>query len=204
MKIIDTAELIPQIGQLEADGITGFALYARVDRTPLSEVQRMALLGAPIVWIWEEGEPTSADYFNADQGAIDARKALLYFQSFGTLIQGPYKIFPTVDYDASEDDLAVTPDGCVIAYLRAFHAVIMNNNADSRVGVYGSGLTCETAIAAGVAHWGWMDQSTGHAGHTEYLDRADIVQGPSTTIDGVNCDTDEVNNEDVLTYLKAS
>lgn len=62
-----------------------------------------------------------------------------------------------------------------------------------KVGVYGSGLVCSTLKAKGLVDYTWLAQSTGWAGYHDWLDKADLVQGRETHLEGADIDTDIVS-----------
>jgi hypothetical protein len=57
------------------------------------------------------------------------------------------------------------------------------------VGVYGSGATCSAMLKAGLAHLGWLSQSTGWDGYSQFTTWV-IKQGPEQAIRGLNSDSD--------------
>ena len=188
---IDTTEsTVNHVHALVAEGIQAVLLYARSDRTGTQQIAGLRSMGVQIGWIWEKGNPTSANYFSQSQGVVDATRFLS--EAAGLGIPMDSTVFACVDYDATQDDI----DGPITDYMTAFHQQVKDGGY--MVGVYGSGLTCECMIAKGIAHYGYLDQSTGHQGHTSYLSRADIIQGPSGTVCGLACDHDVVVNADVV------
>ena len=171
-------------------GFRAVGLYMRPDRCSIDVVRELHSAGIRIFAIWEKGNPTSAAFFNARQGQQDASAGSSFAQAMGMPKGKP--LFACVDYDASLSD----DHGPVLDYMTAFH-----QEAKARgylTGVYGSGQTCQFMIDRGVAHYGFLDQSTGHAGHAAFMPKAAIVQGVSKTILGLDCDLDTVRSEEVL------
>ena len=181
LKAFDTADVTTgHAHAILAAGYQAVGIYLRADRAPAAMVEGLRSVGIKIFSIWEKGYPTSAAYFTAEQGKADgeaaAEYALLLKQPQGTTIS------PCVDYDSNPDD--------VKAYLIAFHDAIKIHGYHSLP--YGNGATLQWAIDAGYAVGGFLSQSTGFQGYTEFKPKAKIVQGSTETVLGFDVDLDTV------------
>jgi hypothetical protein len=119
-------------------------------RKNLSRTEAAALCaaGLRIAAVWEDGSPTNAAYFGHKKGLSDGKAAFNYAKgTIGQPLNAP--IYFAVDYDASAQDL----EGLIIPYFQgiseAFHTAAGAGLAYP-IGVYGSGLTCRTLLAAGL------------------------------------------------------
>jgi len=169
-------------------GFEAVGLYARLDRSPLTAVQDAHKAELKIFTIFETGFPTGPRYFTQNQGYSDGEAAIewIYAVDPGNLAWGK-PIFACVDYEASESDLPA-----IHSYFRAFQGKMKEKGY--LASVYGSGPVCKSLIAAGLAHSGWLSQSTGWAGYSEFVDKAVIVQGVETDMFGFNIDLDDVRD----------
>ena len=192
MKAFDTAIITTgRAHEIRAQGYGAVIKYLRPDRTTLEEVQGLHSVGLKVVSVWERGQPNHAAYFNADQGKADGEAATQFAYSIGQPSQTT--IFFAVDYDADRGDLDAIRD-----YLAAAREVC--DGYGYTASIYGSGLVCTEMESLGLAHFGWLAQSTGWAEYPtaeSTLSTYAIVQGPSTTILGWDCDADTINNPDV-------
>lgn len=187
MRGIDTADVTTgKAHELLAAGVQAVGIYLREDRAPKEAVDGLRSVGIKVFSIWERGYPTSADYFASERGTSDAAEACSYADSLGQPPATP--IFACVDCD-------VSPDACR-DYMAAFHAEC--SKSGYLAGVYGSGLVCSTFVAEGIAHYGYLAQSSGWPGFEDYKSDAAIVQGSGETVCGLDADGDEILNETVL------
>ena len=143
------------------------------------EAQLLSEGGIDIVAVYEDG-PTSYSYFGASRGTSDANGALAQALSVGQ--PSGSAIYFTVDYDATESDIA----GNITAYFAAVAATIGMQYA---VGVYGSGDVCTAILDSGYATLAWLAQSTGWGGYPDFTDWA-IKQGNEGSICGLDSDSD--------------
>jgi hypothetical protein len=149
-----------------------------------AEAQLISQNGLEIVAVYEDG-PTSASYFSAARGTADANGAMQQAAAIGQ--PAGSAIYFTVDYDAEESDIT----GCITAYFQAVRAAIGDAFA---VGVYGSGATCTAIMAAQLADFAWLAQSTGWSGYTGFANWA-IKQGPEKSVCGLNSDLDDAHGD---------
>lgn len=177
------------ISCLQSSGITFVGrYYSRTTKIAgkkltASEAQLITQAGLQLVAVYEDG-PTSYSYFSAQRGADDAAGAAQQAASIGQPVGSA--IYFTVDYDASDDEIA----GNITAYFNA----IAGSLGDYEVGVYGSGSVCSAILAAGLAKYAWLAQSTGWSGFSEFTDWS-IKQGPEQSVCGLNSDTDDAHGD---------
>jgi hypothetical protein len=138
--------------------------------------------GLFIVSLWEDGDPTSAEYFSSARGCTDAKSYLA--QASGWVPSGSV-VYPTYDFDPSPSDIA----GPCSDYATAFHSVIKVDGAYD-CGAYGSGALLTHLMGIGVINRTMLSQSRDYSGHSDWVDRADIVQGPATVYHGLDIDPD--------------
>ena len=173
-------------GHLKQDGFVWVGRYVNPDKAqPLtnSEAHTLSQDGLYIVSLWEQGSPCEASYFTTSAGADDGNGAVSAAQSIGQPTGTP--IYFAVDYDASQSDLTA-----ISSYFAALYPIV--RQAGYYVGVYGSGLVCQTLSpqGAGYASYTWLSQSQGFANYQTWLPSANIVQGPETTVDSLDVDLD--------------
>ena len=177
--------------RMTAAGYSAIGLYMRRDRVTTEIINELLGAGIGIFWFHERGYPTSADYFSAAQGAADAQFVLAEAQFLGV---SNFAIANCVDYDAASQDI----EGCVLDDQTSFHNALKPHGIIC--GVYGSGDVCMAMIAAGVAHYGILSQSTGFPGYDEFRPHAAAVQGivEGGVILGLEADPDEVMDDSIL------
>lgn len=106
-----------------------------------AEAEALSQAGLYIVAVWENGYPTSAPYFTQEIGESDA--GLAYEYAKNTIGQPKDStIYFTVDFDASEEDLANSIHHYFQGLVNAFKAA----GNEYKIGIYGSGLTCEYVL----------------------------------------------------------
>jgi Domain of unknown function (DUF1906) len=86
----------------------------------------------------------------------------------------------------------------VLPYFRAVRASFADRFY--RTGVYGSGLVCAAVFHNGLVDLTWEAQSKGWAGFKDFMAKANMVQGASTHVDGVDVDPD-VAQGDIGDYV---
>jgi len=153
-----------------------------------AEAKAISAAGMSIIAVWENGFPTSAEYFDYQKGVFDGTSAYHYAlrkisQPSGTAI------YFTVDYDAREADLHGPVQRYFSGVHDAFHTISAGAPAYA-VGVYGSGLVCSTLRSTSHATYTWLSQSRGWTGTMECREW-NIKQGPGTVIGGLHCDSNE-------------
>ena len=129
--------------------------------------------------------------FDQDLGELDAKYAHDYAAS---VISQPANsaIYFGVDVDASAAQIRDR----VIPYFQGVASAFSAAATPSyQVGVYGSGATCDAVLAAGLARYAWLAQSTGWAGYRQFLQskRWALSQAMPTKIGELSCDPDQAN-----------
>jgi hypothetical protein len=140
-----------------------------------------------IVAVWEDGYPTGPAYFTRPQGVSDALEA----HARADEIRQPHNtaIYFAIDYDASAADVA----GPIREYFRGVAEGLASAGSGAAwyyVGVYGSGAVCESILAAGLARYSWLAQSTGWRGYYTFM-VWNIKQYAQTTLCTINVDPDD-------------
>jgi hypothetical protein len=129
-----------------------------------SEARLICGAGMWVVTVWETlGDHSS--FFSFKQGVDDATSASNQAQTIGQPIDSA--IYFAVDYDASSDEIA----GGITDYFKGVQqglAASMPGKATYSVGVYGSGLTCDTLFKAGLVQHTWLAMSSGFRGSKTY------------------------------------
>ena len=146
------------------------------------EAAALKAAGLGIVLVYEDG-PTTATYFSPGRGTSDAGRAISQAGALGA--PAGTAVYFTVDYDASAADVA----GPITAYFNEIVAAFASDASGFVVGAYGSGRTCQTLSAAGLAQYTWRAQSTGWAGYS-LPGPWSISQGPATTACTLSVDLD--------------
>jgi hypothetical protein len=117
-----------------------------------------------LVTVWETvGD--HASFFSFKQGVDDATSASNQAQTIGQPVDSA--IYFAVDFDASPTEIA----GGITDYFKGVQqglAASMPGKATYSVGVYGSGLTCDTLFKAGLVQHTWLAMSTGFRGSKTY------------------------------------
>ena len=141
----------------------------------------LSAAGLYVVSVYESGFPTNSRYFSAAQGGADGAMAMQRAAAAGQPKGTP--IYAAVDYDAVQRDiLAIT------AYFKSYHATLTEHGY--LPGVYGNGIVCSAMVKAGLAEKTWLSGSTMWGGYSHWLKFADIVQGRTTLLFGMDCDLD--------------
>lgn len=151
-----------------------------------SECEAVSNAGVSNVLIYENGAPTTDAYFTPSQARYDAQHAPALAVATGAPTDGSVALYFAVDGDCSADI-----DGPVAAYFKIVHAAA--KAAGFAVGVYGSGAVCKMLIGLGYVSKTWLSQSTGFPGYHDWEPYADIVQGRSANVHGIDIDYDTSN-----------
>lgn len=175
---------------IQAGGYGAVGLYLRFDRTSVAMVEGLHSVGIKVFSIYELGFPTSAKYFSAAQGEHDAITAVSAAKTLGQPNKTP--IFMAFDYDASPFDIK----GACRDYMIATRKVILASNYYA--GAYGSGSLLKAFLDEGIVHNTFLAQSTGWAGYSAFKNSASIVQGPVSSVLGLDVDLVEVKDLSVL------
>jgi len=174
---IDVAgDVRPYLPQFKAAGISFvFRYYALQEDTRIpgkiisaDEAQAISAAGFKLGAVFENGQPTTPEYFTSDRGRTDAAIALQCAARIAQPANTP--IFFTVDGDLPYGDISTA----------VFNYFVGIRNAISPaypVGVYGSGLVCEKMTDWALAKYSWLAGAKDWAGYSDFLPRATIVQG---------------------------
>jgi len=189
---VNSGIMVGHAHELQSLGFGAVLIYLRSDRVSREMVDGLHSVGIKVGAVYESGLPVSASYFSAAHGQHDANQALIMAKMLG--MPNHSQIFTAVDYDASIDDI----NGPISAYQSAFRMTVGGTQGPYLTSVYGSGLVCETLIAKGIAHTGWLSGSTGWAGYASFRPKAAIIQGKSAKVFGFDVDYDTVVDSSVL------
>ena len=137
--------------------------------------------GLYVVSVYENGYPTHSGYFSAAQGRADGAMAVQRAGEAGQPKGTP--IYAAVDYDSMERDLPA-----ISAYFKSYQTILTAQGYTA--GVYGNGWVCGAMHKAGLVGKTWLSGATGWSGYAYWLKSADIVQGRTTQILGMDCDLD--------------
>jgi len=169
----------------EAETIVGKRL--RAEELPL-----IASYGMSLVVVFQHNN-NKAETFNdwANRGPADAREALKLAAAFSQPANGA--IYFGVDGDFVGNGAIFHTDD-VIGYFNEVNRVFDAAGVSFPVGVYGSGETCMTLIAEGLAGFCWLSHSHGFAGTREVLAEGlfDIEQYLHGTCGGREVDFNKV------------
>lgn len=156
--------------------------------TPI-EANAIAASGLSIVSVWENGAADTYDYFTVANGRRDGAHAALLARSLGQPVTSP--IYFAVDFDATSAELAVGVTAYFDGLAKGLQLFVDDETAETTypIGVYGSGLTCETLMGSARASLAWMAQASGWAGFKTF-NAWMIAQGPQKTMCGITGDTD--------------
>ncbi|MBN9086096.1 MAG: DUF1906 domain-containing protein [Reyranella sp.] len=138
----------------------------------LSKAEATALVAAGLsLAVVFEGVPGAKPaHYVAAQGPRDAAAALLQAERIGQPA-GSAIYFP-VDTDMLLDGVT----NRALPYFTAIRDALAAAPVKYRVGVYGSGLVCETLKNRGLVDLTWLSGRTGWIGHADYADKADLLQ----------------------------
>jgi len=135
-----------------------------------AEAATLADAGLSLVVVFEGmARPKPAHYVTA-QGARDAMAALKQAEAVGQ--PAGSAIYFAVDTDMLLDGVT----NRAVPYFTAIKATLAAAPIRYRVGVYGSGLVCDTLKAHGLADLTWLSGSTEWIGHADYFAKADLLQ----------------------------
>lgn len=177
---------------LAADGYTAVGrYYSKSSWKCLTQSEAQELINAGLsIFIVYEDDNNSASAFSSIAGEQQALRAL--FQAAVKISQpNGTGIYFAVDYDASYYDYT----HYIRPYFQAINQVFAEADHPYKIGIYGSGLICALAQEEGLVDLTWLSQSTGYSGYQQYNSSQDwnILQGPTTTISGVQFDQDTLN-----------
>lgn len=198
-KIIDASTpCTTKAPALFAAGIrTVIRYYSRDTTRPskrLHAAEAAALTAAGLrIGIVHEGRfGDKVDNFDRATGVADA----LYAQSYGAQIIGQpdgSAIYFGADFDATKMQIRDN----ILPYFQGIADAFAQKpvGPQYKVGIYGSGASCEAVLAAGLADKAWLAQSTGWLDYVSFRDarRWALLQGMGTKVAGVDCDPNDAN-----------
>jgi len=141
------------------------------------EAAHLSSLGLSLVSIAEFGKPDVASYFTPEQADLVIDRSVRFAALAG---QKSGAIFVTLDGDFQVPD--------VQNFVSIVHAGLKATGF--LLGLYGNGICLKWAKDAGYAHYTWLCESTGFCGYDLWKSHADIVQVTTTTVAGIDVDTD--------------
>jgi hypothetical protein len=174
---IDVAgDVTPYVDQIKAAGIdVVFRYYATHTHLKgkiltVEEARAISAAGLKIGAVWENGEPTTAEYFTTDQGRADAAGALDVAARIGQPANTP--IYFAADCDLSYAHISTW----LFNYFVGIRAVFIASGLGYQVGVYGSGLVCEKMTDWVLASYSWLAGAKDWQGYESFMPRATIIQ----------------------------
>jgi hypothetical protein len=158
-----------------------------------AEASALTQAGLYIVAVWENAFPTNADYFSNESGSQDGRDAFQYARdTIGQPVGTP--IYFAVDYDAVLADI----HGGISDYMRGVidsFKSLSESGLCYEVGVYGSGLTCQSIMQAfPEVTYAWLSESSGWSGYHAF-DTWNIKQISGSAIAGTPVDTNVTSGD---------
>lgn len=177
---IDVAgDVRPYLPQFKSAGIAFvFRYYALQEDTRIpgkiitaDEARAISAAGFKLGAVFENGQPTTPEYFTSDRGRADAAIALQCAARIAQPANTP--IYFTVDGDLPYEHISTS----IFNYFVGIRNAFMAANLGYQVGVYGSGLVCEKMTDWALAMYSWLAGAKDWANYNEFLPRATIVQG---------------------------
>lgn len=157
-------------------------------KTPTApELALIAKNGFKMLGVFQHSNNSVATFQDTSRGKGDAARSLelakQWKQPAGSCI------YFGVDFDASTADLVY-----VKRYAKDFGDSV--RSAGFRVGAYGSGLTLETLIAAGLIDMAWLSMATGHRDSMAFAAEGKwaLHQVKNRICGGLDCDFNYVNS----------
>jgi hypothetical protein len=192
--IIDVADdPTPRLAQLKSAGIrTIFSYLSSINPTggkcwTVARVKDAAAAGFRIGLVHEGWGGVNGRGVSAADGERDSKYCRQAAQVLGAPKGACIYFACDTDFTANQIKIMVTP----------YFQQIRRNFADGfyRIGVYGSGAVCSAMKDAGLTDLTWEAQSKGWMGYSSWLAKADMVQGPETTLAGLDVDTDTARGD---------
>lgn len=135
-----------------------------------SEALTLDEAGLSLAVVFESAAGPKPAHYVAEQGAKDAAAALRQAERIGQ--PAGSAIYFAVDTDMLLDGVT----NRAVPYFTAVKAAMEAAPAKYRIGVYGSGLVCDTLKKRGLAELTWLSGSTGWIGYADYAGKADLLQ----------------------------
>ena len=161
-------------------------------RVGAAEARALTRAGLRLAVTYQDRQNQVAD-FSEPKGRLAGQNAFNYAQS---VIMQPADsaIYFAVDFDPSQQEVTNN----VIPFFNGVRAAMLaanNNTMPYRIGVYGSGRTCRMLLAANLAEFAWLSQSTGFAEYQAFLASGNwhLSQQMPATVLSLDCDPNETN-----------
>jgi hypothetical protein len=153
-----------QAGYFAGSGIkTVIRYYSRDTGVPEKRLTRQeskafAAAGMRLAIVHEAKHGDQIGSFSPSLGEADAAYARQYAANVINQPEGS-AIYFGVDLDATVDQIT----NCIVPYFQSVAAAMTAANGLStyKVGIYGSGASCEAVLSAGLAQFFWLAQSRG-------------------------------------------
>lgn len=163
-------------------------MTGKVVRAP--EFNAILAAGMSLCIVHQRGGRDPAEY-GAQNGTLDAQYCRNYGKQLGQ--PGGSAVYFAVDFDISAADLK--------KFVMPYFQAVKNEMAKAgglpsyRIGVYGSGMTCQTLLDAGLVQLTWLSQSRKFTGTPEFRqsNRWNLLQLMPEDMCGINVDPDIVN-----------
>jgi Domain of unknown function (DUF1906) len=142
------------------------------------------------IWtIFENGEPTTQEYF-AEPGKGGSDAHIAYARTVETGQPSGSSMCYTIDTDGSpflSDALTYAED-----FWTTFRHL---DGGEYKIGAYGGGTVLQALLDAGFIDVAYLSESRGFPGWLPMSLKAAIVQTGTTTIDGIDVDTDILTDD---------
>jgi Domain of unknown function (DUF1906)/Bacterial SH3 domain len=189
-----------QAGFLAGAGVQTIIRYYSRDtglpgkRMSKSEALSFTAAGLRLAIVHEAKHGNKIESFTQSIGELDGA----YARGYAARIIGQptgSAIYFAVDVDASAKQI----HDSVLPYFQGVTTAFATQNGQPnyRVGVYGSGATCEAVLDAGLATFAWLAQSKGWAGYKAFLqsNRWSLLQSMPSKVGEIDCDLDRANGD---------
>ena len=169
----DASDVLMELQQSRVDFVARYYREpeSRWPALSASEARRLSSLGLKIVAVWESHSRDPA-HFSYSSGYDDALMAYQQARAIGQ--PAGSAIYFAVDFNARGQSLDGVDD--YFRGIAAGLAAASGGGATYAVGVYGSGVVCDTIKRARLARYSWLSGSFAWEGSTSY-DDWDIMQG---------------------------
>jgi len=161
--------------------------YSRFAAKALTRAEALALsqAGLQLAVVYQDAND-GIQYFSSALGQQSAAAALAQAAAVGQ--PAGSAIYFAADFDPTPAQLS----GPMMDHFRAVARAFSVAPTQYAVGIYGSGLACQTLRDAGLAAFTWLSGSTGYRGSASFRPQANLVQiAPSRTICGGRLSIDD-------------
>lgn len=156
-----------KISCLKNNGIAAVGRYYTSSKTNKKllkpdEASVLSQAGIRIWAVYQDRQDRLSDFTHA-KGLAAGASALGYAQSVIKQPSGS-AIYFSVDFDPSKSDY----ESSVKPFFEGINEAFTQENTPYRVGVYGSGLVCQSLLDAALITYTWLSMSTGFRGTPEF------------------------------------